>query len=151
MKGIHVRRVLILAAALALQGCSNFSLFKDSGSTDSAAIAPVPVTPLAPAAPGAEGPLSAAQIKALLTGKSWRWRGPKNSGVTLYASDGTSLVEVTGKGTTQGKWEARDGQLCESFNPAAFLPQGVPMTCQTFTGTNGNYTVGGSTTFQIAS
>jgi len=57
---------------------------------------------------------------------------------------------VTGKGTTQGKWEARDGQLCESFSPAPFLPQGVPMTCQPFTGTAGNYMVG-QATFNLAS
>jgi hypothetical protein len=94
--------------------------------------------------------LSAAQIKQLLIGKSWRWKGPNNSGVTLYAADGSSLVEVTGKGTTGGKWEAKDGQLCESFSPAPFLPQGVPMSCQPFTGTNGNYMVG-QATFNLAS
>jgi Protein of unknown function (DUF995) len=105
----------------------------------------VPIT--APATPGV---YTAAQIKSLLTGKSWNWKGPKNSGVTLYASDGTSLVEVTGKGTTQGKWDAKDGQLCESFSPAPFLPQGVPMTCQPFTGTAGNYMVG-QATFTLAS
>jgi hypothetical protein len=101
-------------------------------------------------APVQGGVLTAPQIKTLLAGKSWRWKGPKNSGVTLYASDGTSLVEVTGKGTTQGKWEARDGQLCESFAPAPFLPQGVPMTCQPFTGTAGNYMVG-QANFTLAS
>ncbi|MDE2385425.1 MAG: hypothetical protein KGO53_12485 [Alphaproteobacteria bacterium] len=136
----------LLAAAMALNACASMNVFKDSG-TDQAAVAP-PVT--APATPGVPGVLSAAQIKTLLTGKSWRWKGPKNAGVTLYASDGTSLVEVTGKGTTQGKWEAKDGQLCESFSPAPFLPQGVPMTCQPFTGSAGNYMVG-QATFNLAS
>ena len=137
------RPAVLLAAAVSLSACTNFNLFKDS-SSDSA------TTALPPAAPATSGVFTAAEIKSLLTGKSWRWKGPKNSGVTLYASDGTSLVEVTGKGTTQGKWEAKDGQLCESFSPAPFLPQGVPMTCQPFTGTAGNYMVG-QATFNLAS
>lgn len=140
-----IRPAILLAAAVTLNACASMNVFKDSNSNDQAAIAPPPVN--APATPGV---YSAAQIKQLLTGKSWRWKGPKNAGVTLYASDGTSLVEVTGKGTTQGKWEAHDGQLCESFSPAPFLPQGVPMTCQPFTGSNGNYMVG-QATFNLAS
>jgi hypothetical protein len=141
------KSALLLAAAAALSACASMNVFKDS-STDQAAIAPPPVN--APGAALGSGALTASQIKTLLTGKSWRWKGPKNSGVTLYALDGTSLVEVTGKGTTQGKWEAKDGQLCESFSPAPFLPQGVPMTCQPFTGTAGNYMVG-QATFNLAS
>ena len=68
--------------------------------------------------------LSAADIRGILSGKSWRWSGPNNSGVTLYATDGTSLVEVTGKGTTTGTWSAKDGELCEAFAPAPFLAEG---------------------------
>jgi len=142
----------LVVIGLTLSGCASMNVFKDS-SADQAAIAPpvaAPVAPLAPGTPGLPTNLSSAQIKTLLTGKSWRWKGPKNGGVTLYASDGTSLVEVTGKGTTQGKWLAKDGQLCESFSPATFLPQGVPMTCQPFTGTAGNYRVGPAT-FNLAS
>ena len=136
----------LFAVALALDGCASMNVFKDSN-TDQASIAP-PAANVAPSPGGAA--LSAAQIKTLLTGKSWRWKSPKNGGVTLYASDGTSLVEVTGKGTTQGKWVAKDGQLCESFAPAPFLPQGVPLTCQPFTGSGGTYTVG-QATFTLAS
>lgn len=137
--------MFLLAAATGLGACSNMSLFKDSGSAPPPnAVGTGLATPLAPTS------LTAVQIKALLTGKSWSWAGPKNSGVTLYASDGTSLVQVTGKGTTGGKWEAKDGQLCESFSPAAFIPQGVPMTCQPFTGTTGDYHVG-QATFKLAS
>jgi len=141
---------ITLVASALLGGCSSMNIFKDSSPEASAVSAqPIPA-PVAPQMQGAAGALSAPQIKVLLTGKSWRWQGPKNGGVTLYASDGTSLVEVTGKGTTQGKWEAKDGQLCESFAPATFLPQGVPMTCQPFTGNNGNYMVGPAT-FKLAS
>ena len=95
------------------------------------------------------GLLSQEEIRNALSGKSWRWSGPNNSGVTLYASDGTSLVEVTGKGTTTGTWSAKDGQLCESFAPAPFLPKGVPMNCQPITGSGNVYHVG-QATFTLA-
>jgi Protein of unknown function (DUF995) len=140
------RTLLIFSATISLAGCASMNVFKDTSSNDAQMAAPPPLD-LPPAAPTV---LTAAQIKMLLTGKSWRWTGPQNNGVTLYASDGTSLVEVTGKGTTGGKWIAKDGQLCESFSPAKFIPQGVPMTCQPFTGTAGNYKVG-QASFNLAS
>jgi hypothetical protein len=93
--------------------------------------------------------LTQADIQNILTGKSWRWSGPNNSGVTLYASDGTSLVEVTGKGTTTGTWSAKDGQLCEAFAPAPFLPKGVALNCQPMTGSGNVYQVG-QATFTLA-
>ena len=93
--------------------------------------------------------LSQADIQNILSGKSWRWSGPNNSGVTLYASDGTSLVEVTGKGTTTGTWSAKDGQLCEAFAPAPFLPKGVALNCQPMTGSGNVYQVG-QATFTLA-
>ncbi len=139
------RTLIVMTAAAALSGCASMNVFKDTSNDPAATSMAQP--DLLPAAPTS---LSAAQIKSLLTGKSWRWTGPQNNGVTLYASDGTSLVEVNGKGTTGGKWIAKDGQLCESFSPAKFIPQGVPMTCQAFTGTPGNYHVG-EATFNLAS
>jgi Protein of unknown function (DUF995) len=133
----------IILAALALSACSSMNVFRD---TAPEASAPPDAANSMPA-PG--GTLTAAQIKSALSGKSWKWSGPNNSGVTLYANDGSSLVEVTGKGTTTGKWVAKDGQLCESFSPAPFLPQGVPMTCQPVTG-NGNTFKVGQTNFTLA-
>ena len=94
--------------------------------------------------------MSATEIRNVLQGKSWRWVGPNNTGTTLYAADGTSLVEVDGKGTTKGKWTTQDGQLCESFDPAPFLPGGVPMSCYAFSGGNGTYKAG-KATFTLAS
>lgn len=77
--------------------------------------------------------LSAAEIRTILAGKSWRFQGPNNTGTTLYANDGSSLVEVDGKGRTKGRWTTKDGQLCESFDPAPpWLPGGVPMSCYSF-------------------
>jgi hypothetical protein len=141
--------LLMLTAAFALSACSGMNVFKDSNAPSSSVPAPdsvveAPVEPITPTA------TSASQIKTLLSGKSWAWTGPKRSGVTLYASDGTSLVQVNGQGTTSGKWIAKDGQLCESFSPAKFIPQGVPMTCQAFTGGAGSYKVG-QATFKLAS
>lgn len=89
--------------------------------------------------------LSASEIRTILAGKSWRFTGPNNTGTTLYAADGTSLVEVDGKGTTKGKWTTQDGQLCESFDPAPFLPGGVPMSCYPFSGSGGTYQAGKAT------
>lgn len=127
------------ASAISLAACSNF------GGGGMSASRPSYQPEAAPTAPSGPGQLTASQIKSALSGKSWRWQGPTNSGVTLYASDGTSLVEVTGKGTTTGKWLVKDGQLCESFSPAPFLPKGVPMTCQPFSGSNNVYQVGAAT------
>lgn len=95
------------------------------------------------------GTMSAAEIRNILSGKSWNFQGPNNSGTTLYADDGTSLVEVTGKGTTRGTWTTKDGQLCESFAPAPFLPNGVPLTCYPFSGSGGTYQAG-KATFTLA-
>lgn len=142
--------ILMITSTLALSACSGMNVFKDS---TAAMPAPPPVAMAPdPAPPAAVMPtsLSAPQIKTLMSGKSWAWTGPKRSGVTLYASDGTSLVQVNGQGTTSGKWTAKDGQLCESFSPATFIPQGVPMTCQAFSGSAGNYRVG-QANFKIAS
>ena len=93
--------------------------------------------------------LTAADIRAILSGKSWRFAGPNNTGTTLYAADGTSLVEVDGKGKTTGRWQTQDGQLCESFDAAPFLPGGVPMSCYPFSGSGGTYQVG-KATFTLA-
>ena len=128
--------------AILLSGCTSMNIFKDNPEQ------PPPDTQadLAPLQPGV---LSAEQIRSVISGKSWKWASPKNAGVTLYANDGSSLVEVTGKGTTTGKWSAKDGQLCESFAPAPFLPNGVPMTCQPFSGSGNTYRVG-QATFTLA-
>ena len=77
--------------------------------------------------------MNAAEIRSTLSGRSWRFQGPNNTGTTLYADNGSSLVEVDGKGKTKGKWMTKDGQLCESFDPSPpWLPGGVPMSCYPF-------------------
>jgi hypothetical protein len=102
--------------AIALAGCSGFP-GTDKSSTMNAA----------------PQVMTASVIRSTLAGKSWRFQGPNNTGTTLYADDGTSLVEVDGKGKTKGKWMTKDGQLCESFDPSPpWLPGGVPMSCYPF-------------------
>jgi glucose/arabinose dehydrogenase len=129
-----------------LAGCSSMNLFKDDAPP--AAEPDAPAADLAPEEPiesqtaRTAGGLSAADINKALAGKSWNWKAPKNSGVTLYANDGSSLIEVAGKGTTTGKWLAKDGQLCEKFEPASFLPKGQPMTCRSISGGGSAFQVG---------
>jgi hypothetical protein len=97
--------------------------------------------------------LSAAEIRTILAGKSWRFQGPNNTGTTLYAEDGSSLVEVDGKGRTKGRWTTKDGQLCESFDPSPpWLPGGVPMSCYSFApGTTPGTYQAGKAVFSLAS
>lgn len=135
---------------LALAGCTNMNVFKDSPTAPapSAQITtPPPQKPLSPsiatqAPQSTKVTMSAAQISKIIAGKSFNWKGPNNSGSTLFAQDGSSLIEVNGKGTTGGKWTARDGQLCESVSPGAILPNGSPLKCNAFSGSRGRYNVG---------
>jgi hypothetical protein len=140
---------IVLATGLVLAGCSSMNLFRDSPQQASQPdLAPSGALD-EPVVDTGQGALSAGEIRKVLSGKSWRWQGARLSGVTLYADDGSSLIEVTGKGTTTGKWETRDGQLCESVAPAPFLPKGLPMKCQPFSGSGNTYQVG-QATFTLA-
>ena len=143
----------LIVVGVTLTGCSSMGVFKDS--PESSAAVPAAKTesfepelePPAPAVP--KGQLSAAQIRKIISGKSWKFTSPKFNGVTLYADDGSALIEVTGEGTTTGKWKAKDGELCESTAPAAFLPNGSAMTCRAFSGSGNTYSVG-QATFTLA-
>jgi glucose/arabinose dehydrogenase len=141
--------VVLSFACLLLAGCTSMNFFKDDAQPAPSQQSNVDLPPEEPAETTALEPtgasLSASQITKSLSGKSWRWSSPKNSGVTLYANDGSSLVEVSGKGTTTGKWVAKDGQLCESMAPADFLPGGIKMTCQPVKKDGAGYKVGAAT------
>jgi hypothetical protein len=148
---------LVIAVGLTLTGCTSMNVFKDSPSNADKSIAsgepdlapeePIGEEPMEK--PAANGTLTAAEIRKALSGKSWKWTSSSFNGVTLYADDGSSLIEVTGKGTTTGKWQAKDGQLCESVAPAPFLPKGQDMQCRPMTGSGNTYKVG-KATFTLA-
>ena len=132
----HGRGLAALALlALALAGCSGFPGGDKASTTDVPAV------------------MTAAEIRTTLAGRSWRFQGPNNTGTTLYAEDGTSLVEVDGKGKTKGKWMTKDGQLCESFDPSPpWLPGGVPMSCYPFSrGAQPDTFQAGKAVFTVAS
>jgi hypothetical protein len=130
---LNMRYIALICLGLSLSGCASSGLF---GSRQRAE----PVEP-AVAVEGETG-LTADDITKAISGKSWRWTSPKNSGVTLYASDGTSLVQVDGKGTTTGKWQAKDGYLCESFAPSSFIPKGLPLSCKPISNQGSGFRVG---------
>lgn len=134
----------LLTATFLLAGCASMNVFKDDNTPPPLANDLPPEEPVLLAPPPSRGAvgLKAAQISKILSGKSWKWTAPKFDGVTLYANDGSSLIEVTGKGTTTGKWMTKDGQLCEKIEPAPFLPGGQPMQCRTFSGNGSNFRVG---------
>jgi hypothetical protein len=153
---IKTLAILSLTAAL-LAGCTSMNVFKDDSSP------PPPVekdlAPEEPEAPlkmssapnsASKSGLKAAEINKALSGKSWKWvattdSGATISGVTLYANDGSSLVEISGKGTTTGKWAAKDGELCESMAPAPFLPKGKDSFCNPMSRSGNGYKVGAAT------
>lgn len=139
--------------AFALGGCTSMSVFKDSEPTAPAIPKAKVAAPTAPALvpeplPGARArsALAASQIRTIVAGKTFRWESEKNSGTTIFARNGTSLIEVDGKGTASGKWVARDGQLCESVNSGGTaLPEGSGEICRPFSRSGSNYQVGPAT------
>ncbi len=135
-------------AALFMTGCTSMNVFKDDASTLPPANDLAPEEPMMQTEAPAVGGNSAAQISKKISGKSWKWSSPNYSGVTLYANDGSSLIELKGKSalapvTTTGRWEARNGQLCESVKAAPpVLSTDVAMSCKPFTSTGNSFMVG---------
>ena len=140
-------------AALLLAGCSSMNVFKDDTSTPPANDLP-PEEPAMRAAAPSSGSMSSAEISKALSGKSWKWTAKNFSGVTLFANDGSSLIEIKGKDssnpvTTTGRWRATDGQLCESVRAAPpVLQSDVAETCKPISGGGSRYQVG-SATFEL--
>ncbi len=139
----------LATAAILLSGCTNMNFFKDDNPAPSTAMNDLPPEepPMVDAQPKLSG-APASQISQKISGKSWKWSSPNYSGVTLYANDGSSLIELKGKSalapaTTTGRWEARNGQLCESVKAAPpVLPTDVSMSCKPFTSTGNGFMVG---------
>ncbi len=152
IKMTEMKLTICLAMSLALTGCTSMNIFKDSPSASEKSLADdEPELAVAKPQPdeslssSAKGTLSASQIRKAISGKSWKWTGAKTNGVTLFADDGSSLIEFEGLGTTTGKWEARDGQLCESVAPFPSLPTGQDLKCRPMSGSGNKYQVGPAT------
>ena len=111
-----------LAAMLALAGCTTGGGGGVSG-TDS-------------------GAMDAGEISSALGGKTFAYEGGGMKGTIIYAADGSSLYTEDGKGNGTGKWRAKDGQLCQSFDPADFLPSGRSETCASFARSANGYAAG---------
>jgi hypothetical protein len=88
------------------------------------------------------GPMGAGEISSALGGKTFAYEGAGTRGTIIYAADGTSLYTEDGKGNGQGRWRAKDGQLCQSFDPTDFLPGGRPESCVGFSRAGSGYRAG---------
>ncbi len=86
--------------------------------------------------------MSASDISTALGGKTFAYEGGGLKGTIIYAADGSSLYTEDGKGNGTGKWRSKDGQLCQSFDPADFLPSGRPETCSAFQRSGTGYAAG---------
>jgi hypothetical protein len=90
----------------------------------------------------ARGPLGDDQIRAVLAGKSFQYTGAEGNGIVTYSADGTSEYQDDTKGTLTGSWRTGGGQLCESLNPSASLPDGRAEVCAPFSNTGDAYYAG---------
>jgi hypothetical protein len=78
------------------------------------------------------GVMSADEIKTSIAGKTFMFAGGGSKGTVIFAEDGSTLFSEEGKGDGQGKWQARDGLLCQSISPGPAAPGGRPETCGKF-------------------
>jgi hypothetical protein len=144
-----MKTLSILAfAATFLSGCSSMNVFKDDASTPPPSVDLAPEEPPMVESPQKIGGVPASQISKKIAGKSWKWSSPNYSGVTLYANDGSSLIELKSKGaltpvTTTGRWDAQSGELCESVKAAPpVLVKNVERVCKPFANNGSGFTVG---------
>lgn len=68
--------------------------------------------------------LNAAEIKSTLGGRTWQYTRGDSTGLITFNVDGTSAYQDDTKGSGTGAWQAKDGELCESFDKAPALQCG---------------------------
>jgi hypothetical protein len=90
------------------------------------------------------GPFTAGQITAIVSGRSWRYEFRRIRGTITYNADGTMTYDEEGKGKGTGRWSAGDYTLCETRYPTPFLPQGRMDDCSGFRRAGGHYYLGGA-------
>jgi hypothetical protein len=63
--------------------------------------------------------LSAAEIRAAISGKTFQYTRPDGNGFVTYNADGSFSYQDDAKGGGTGTWAATDGQFCEVFGKGA--------------------------------
>jgi hypothetical protein len=79
--------------------------------------------------------LSAEEIFATVSGKTFQYTRAEGTGLVTFNSDGTSSIQDDVKGTQSGTWSANGGELCESLG-------GTPTRCGEFKSTGDAYFAG---------
>jgi hypothetical protein len=76
--------------------------------------------------------LTAGEIQAAISGKTFQYTRDDGNGFITYNTDGTFSYEDDTKGGGTGTWSASDGQFCEQFGQA-------PQVCGEFKTTGDAY------------
>jgi hypothetical protein len=88
------------------------------------------------------GPFTASQISAIISGRSWRYEFGRIRGTVTYNADGSMNYNEEGKGAGTGKWWVGDYTLCETRYPTPFLPEGRNDDCGNFRKAGSHYYLG---------
>lgn len=88
------------------------------------------------------GPMSEAEVRSSVSGKTFQYTRPSGNGIITYNADGTTEVVDDANGSLTGSWRADGGRLCESVNPSDAAPNGREEDCQPFTNTGDAYYAG---------
>jgi hypothetical protein len=142
-----MKKTVLMAALLALAGCSSSSSVSDTFAPETVNGPPEPIestTLPKQTIADSNGPMEAGAIMAALSGRSFNFSRGKRSGTIEYLSDGTFSYEEAGKGQGTGIWQASSGKLCEAFDPTSFLPKGTKSECHPFVAKDGAYIAGPS-------
>jgi Protein of unknown function (DUF995) len=114
--------IMLAALAVPLAACSHNG--KDVRFTNSA-----------PATQQAEPirALSASEIQAAISGKTFQYTRSDGNGFVTYNADGTFTFQDDAKGSGSGRWSVSNGQYCESYGQAG------PQECGEFKATGDAY------------
>ena len=63
--------------------------------------------------------LTATEIQAAISGKTFQYTRADGNGFVTYSADGTFSFQDDAKGPGTGTWTASDGQFCETFGKDA--------------------------------
>lgn len=104
MKPTHIAIALAITTLLAACGdnVSGVRFTKDGGNTSKSQ-------------PQAIRALTAGEIQAAISGKTFQYTRDDGNGFITYNTDGTFSYDDDTKGGGTGTWSASDGQFCEQF------------------------------------